>query len=327
MTSLVLRAVEPRVNGWTLGAAAIVLTGAALAWFSATYPAEMPVWGPWQFSWVEYLAATFGLFWYARGLARMPRSARPGAWRIGFYVVGVVSMYVMVQTRFTYVALHLFMATQGQQFMLHDLGPFLVGLAWPGAVLAAGVPRPLLRLCRAPWLKAAIRGVQQPAIATILFVLLLIGQVLPVVVLWVMLDWRYFDAMNMVMAIEGLFFWLLVLDPRPKPPAPISFGTRMIIAFLGMLPVIPIGAYITFTGRDLYSYYALCGRLYPLIGWHYDQLVGGIIFWLPAAFMGALAFLLPLNALRRQEEAQDKIKKTYVRVGRISVDPSLWTGR
>ncbi|MGH7056338.1 MAG: cytochrome c oxidase assembly protein [Acetobacteraceae bacterium] len=327
MTTLAMPRTERAAVGWTIGAVLIVLVGAGVAWFSATFPADMPSWGPWQFSWVEYLASALGLLWYARGVARLAPTERPSPWRIGCYATGVVGMYIMVQTRFTYIALHLFMATQGQQFVLHDIGPFLVALSWPGAALAAGMPRPLLRICRARPVLAVVRAVQQPVFATVLFVVLLIGQVVPVVLLWVMLDWRLFDAMNVLMAVEGLFFWCLVLDPRPKPPAPIAFSTRMIIAFLAMLPVIPIGAYITFTGRDLYSYYTLCGRLYPLISASYDQLVGGIIIWIPGSFIGSVAVLLSLNLMRRVEDRRDRVQKTYVQVGRLRVDPSAWTGR
>lgn len=313
--------------GWRLALILVLVVGAALAFVSAAYPAAMPPWGPWQFSWVEYLTAMLALLWYGRGVVRLAPSARPSLWRSAAYGIGIVSMYAMVQTRFTYIALHLFMATQGQQFILHDLGPFLVALAWPGAALAAGMPRSLFRLLKAQPILAALRVVQQPMLATVLFVLLLIGQVVPVVLLWVMLDWRLFDAMNILMVVEGLCFWCLVLDPRPRPPALISFAARMVIAFVAMLPVIPMGAYITFAGHDLYNYYELCGRLYPLISPLHDQRMGGIIFWLPGSTMGAVAVMLVLNHLRRAEDRKDRTQKVLVQAGRITIDPSAWTGR
>ncbi len=70
-----------------------------------------------------------------------------------------------------------------------------------------------------------------------------------------------------------------MLDPRPKPPARAGFGTR-----------------------DLYSFYDLCGRIYPGMGALYDQTVGGLIIWIPTAMMSVLALVLVLNALRRSEE-------------------------
>ncbi len=305
----------------------VVLVGAALAWFSTVHPAEMPAWGPFQFSWLEYLGAALALFWYTRGLARMAPAARPALWRQACYAIAIVAMYASVQTRFTYLSLHLFMATQAQQFVLHDLGPFLIAVSWPGAVLKEGMPAAALRFLRARPLLTLLRIFQQPVIATLLFALLIVGQVVPVVVLWVMLDWRLYDAMNLLMAAEGVLFWCLVLDPRPKPPAPVSYFTRMVVAFFGMLPVIPLGAYVALTSRLLYSYYDLCGRLYPWISPLHDQHMGGLILWLPGALMGSIAFMLPLNALRLAEERAEPKEKTLVQVGRIRVDPSAWTGR
>ena len=305
----------------------VVLVGAVLAWFSAFHPAEMPAWGPWQFSWIEYLGAALALLWYARGLVRMAPAARPAPWRQACYAIAVVGMYAAVQTRFTYLSLHLFMATQAQQFVLHDLGPFLIALAWPGAALKEGMPAVVLRFLRARPFAAALRVVQQPVIATLLFAVLIVAQVIPVVVLWVMIDWRLFDAMNVLMAVEGVLFWCLVLDPRPKPPAPISYFTRMMAAFFGMLPVIPLGAYVAMTGQVLYGYYDLCGRLYPWISALHDQHMGALILWIPGSLMGAVAFMLALNALRVAEERAEPEQKTLVEVGRIRIDPSAWTGR
>jgi len=57
--------------------AALLALGAVLWWTSHNYAARMPVWGPWEFSWGWYLAAAFGLWWYATGLMAMPRDERP----------------------------------------------------------------------------------------------------------------------------------------------------------------------------------------------------------------------------------------------------------
>jgi putative membrane protein len=314
-------------SGEIIALGLLVLLGAVLAWLSAVHPAEMPDWGPWQFSWVEYLGSVLALFWYGRGVVRMAPEARPALWRQACYGVGVIAIYAMVQTRLTYLALHLFMATQGQQFVLHDLGPFLVALAWPGAALKAGMPEAFLRLLQAPPVLRLLRLVQQPAVAAFLFILLLVGQVVPVVVLWVMIDWRLFDAMNTVMAVDGVLFWCLVLDPRPKPPAPISFFTRMVLAFVVMVPVMPLGAYIAMTSHTLYGYYDLCGRLYPWISPLHDQHMGGLILWIPGALMSAAAVILPLNALRLAEDRDDRRAKGLVQAGRIRIDASAWTGR
>jgi putative membrane protein len=305
----------------------VVMVGAALSWYSAFYPAEMPVWGPWEFSWIEYLGSVLALGWYVRGILRMTPEARPAIWRQIFYGVGVASIYAVTQTKLTYLAQHLFMATQVQQFVLHDIGPFLVALSWPGSVLREGMPPSLLRPLQARPVLKLLRIVQQPVCAALLFVVLLIGQVVPAVVFRMMLDWRVFDGMNVLMAVDGALFWCLVLDPRPQPQARISFFTRMLLAFVVMMPVMPIGAYIAFTSRELYSFYDICGRL-DWFSPSSDQCLGGLILWIPSGLMSSFAVLLPLNAMRVAEEHRERILgKTFVQVGQRQIDASAWTGR
>jgi putative membrane protein len=305
----------------------VLILGIALSWFSDIHPAEMPVWGPWEFSWIEYLGSVIALIWYVRGLVSLPRAARPALWRRASYMLGVISIYAVTQTRLTYLALHLFAATQVQQLVLHDIGPFLVALSWPGAVLKEGMPPSFLRCLQQRRLLALLRIVQHPAVAALLFVSLLVGQVVPAIVFRMMLDRRFFDAMNILMAVDGVLFWCLVLDPRPQPPAAISFFTRMALAFVVMLPVMPIGAYIASTSHMLYGFYDICGRL----AWFTpssDQCLGGLILWIPSGLMSAVAILLPLNAMRLADEREDRgVGSALIQIGGRRVDPSAWTGR
>ncbi len=305
----------------------VVVFGAALSWFSAVHPAEMPAWGPWEFSWVEYLGCVLPAVWYVRGIRRMAPETRPAPWRQACYGLGMAAIYAVVQTRLTFLAQHLFVATQVQQFVLHDIGPFLVALSWPLAPLREGMPAPVLRALRAPPVQTVFRAVQQPVVAAVLFILLLAGQVVPAVVFRMMLDWRVFDAMNILVAADGVLFWCLVLDPRPRPLAGISYLTRMVLIFVVMLPVMPVGAYIAFTSRALYGFYDFCGRL-DWVSPASDQILGGLMLWIPSGLMTAVAILLPLNAMRLAEEREGTGPRgAFIEVGQRRIDASAWTGR
>lgn len=76
----------------------------------------------------------------------------------------------------------------------------------------------------------------------------------------------------------------------------------MITVVAVMFPQIILGSYIAFAGRDLYTFYHLCGRLFPSMGVLNDQHLGGLIVWIPASMMSSAAFMLVLNNLRRHEE-------------------------
>jgi putative membrane protein len=64
---------------------------------------------------------------------------------------------------------------------------------------------------------------------------------------------------------------------------------RVLVEMLVMVPLILAGAYITFTGKDLYPIYSLCGRAFNGITPATDQYLGGLILWIPGAMMSVLA--------------------------------------
>ena len=285
---------------------ALVALGGLLWWASRFHAAAMPVWGPWDFSWGWYLAASFGLWWYGLGLMRLEPAERPAVWRSLAYVVGVLAIYAVLQTRFEYLAEHMFFLNRLQHVAMHHLGPFLIALAWPGAVLRRGMPGFLLPLVEARPVRAVVRVVQQPVLATVLFVGLVALWLVPPVHFRAMIDPRLYAVMNWSMVVDGLLFWALVLDPRPKPPARVSFGGRIAMTLAVVPPQLVIGAVIAFTSHDIYSFYAWCGRIYPSIGAIADQQLGGANIWIPPSMMSGIGLLLVLNAFRLDEERQER---------------------
>lgn len=299
--------------------------GGVLYWVSAYHPAQMPVWGPWEFSWSEYLAAALALLWFFRGLAHAPPEARPPIWRRIVFVAGVAAIYAVLQTHFDYMAQHMFFLNRTQHVVMHHIGPFLIALGWPGAMIARGMPRWARRIAESRPVGATIGVLQQPLLAAFLFVGLFYFWLIPSVHFRAMLDLRLYTVMNWSMVLDGVLFWCLVLDPRPKPPARISYGARMALAFGVMFPQILLGAVITFSQRDLYPFYDLCGRLFPSIGALYDQHIGGIISWIPPSMMSVIAVLLVLNMLRLHEESTTEKKNDAS--SDMAALASRWTGR
>jgi len=302
--------------------AAILALGAVLFWLSQDHPSRLPLWAPWDFSPFEYLATALALFWFFRGLGRSPASAKPPVWRRAAFLCGVVLIYVVLQTRFDYWAQHMFFLNSIQHVVMHHVGPFLVALGAAGDTLKRGMPRWMCRTVEKPAVGAVVRGLQQPVLAVLLFSGVFYAfWLIPAVEFRAMIDPRLYAVMNWSMVLNGILFWCLVLDPRPKPPARISYGTRVALAFAVMFPQIALGATITFASGDLYPYYALCGRLIPTVGVLLDQHIGGIVIW-DQATMSALAVVLVLNAMRRHEEAT-----TADHGSALAALASRWTGR
>lgn len=274
---------------------------------------------PWEFSITATLASAISAIWYLRGCLK--RSV-PWYRQLSFWT-GWGVLYVGLHTRLDYYAEHEFFIHRLQHLGLHHLGPFLIALAYPGPALRAAIPlrwrtrriRPLIGSAPVRWL---LNVMFNPLVAAVLFVGLIYLWLIPPVHFDAMLDWRLYRLMNWSMAVDGLIFWWLILDPRPRPPARLAPGTRVLVALAVILPQILIGAFITFTHLDLYPIYALCGRAFGGISAATDQYLGGLILWIPSSMMSVIAALLAFHhwvqlsargRLRRLRPDKDELSK------------------
>lgn len=304
---------------------AIFVLGAILYWLSHEHPSVMPAWAPWDFSPLIYLAVAFTLYWFWRGLTLSSSEMRPPIWRRIAFLLGLSLIYIVLQTRFEYWSQHMFFLNRIQHVVMHHLGPLLIALGWPGAMIARGMPHWSRQWVASRPVIAVMHVLQQPALAVFLFVGLFYFWLIPAVHFRAMLDGNIYPLMNWSMVLDGILFWCLVLDPRPKPPARISYGMRAALAFGVMFPQILLGAVISFSPSDLYPYYDLCGRLFPSISALDDQQIGGIISWIPPGMMSVIGVMLVLNFLRLHEEAATETDNEASRS--VATLASRWTGR
>jgi putative membrane protein len=307
------------------GAVYVLLAGAGvlLWWWCANQPAALPVWAPWDFAPLQFLATWLALWWFVRGVMASAPAERPPLWRGVCFVGGLVITYAVLQTRFEYLAQHMFFLNRVQHIVMHHLGPMLIVLGWPGAVIKRGMPRQLTRLSEARWLTRSVHFIQQPLLAAVLFVGLIYLWLVPSVHFRAMIDLNLYAVMNWSMVVDGILFWSLILDPRPSPPARISFAARGGLVLGVMFPQILLGAMIAFSGQDLYDFYHWCGRIYPSIGAIRDQTFGGLIVWIPGAMMSVAGLLLVVNFLRQTEE---QTLKENADASPQTIHASRWTG-
>ena len=310
-------------------AAVVVAFGAVFWWLAEQYPADVPVFLPWDFFWIDYLCLAFPLAWYIRGLMLTPAGERPHVMRQVAFFAGILVIWAVTQTRFVFLAQHMFFLNRIQQLGMHHIGPVLVALGWPGATIARGMPGFMHRVVGWRWLRATLKVVQHPVIAGALFVGLLWLWLQPAVHLPAMLSPTLYDIMNLSMVIDGLLFWFLILDPRPAPLAAHSFAIRLITVIVVCFPEMLMGAKLSFTTESIYPYYDLCGRLLPSIGALEDQHIGGIIVWIPGSLISSAAFMIIMVHLRLQEDkvVAGKHEDDIVLPSGVRVSSASWTGR
>ena len=299
MTALALPRIRPRL--W-LG---VLLLGAVLDFLCRFFPANLPVWMPWEFSWPEYLACAITLIWFFRGLKILPRSEHPARWRQALFVLGVASFWIVLQTRVDYYAQHMFFVHRWAHFVLHHAGAFAIAMGMGGPVVFAGMRDFLKPLLRSRAVQATLSVLQHPAVAPVLFVGLLYFWLIPQIHTVVMLNRNLYEVMNWSMAINGVMFWSLILDSRAKPPARLSHLMRALLIIVIELPQMVLGAILSLTSRDLYPVYDICGRVMnmtPVSDVHY----GGLIIWLPGTLTSFAAMIVVLVTMRLNEERAER---------------------
>lgn len=300
----------------------VALAGTALDLACRFAPAGLPWIAPYIFNAPIFACTILAAFWYARGLGRMPPAERPARWRPIAYFAGVAAIYVVTQTRFEYAAQHMFFLNRLQQMTLGVFAPFAIAFAWPRDVLARGVPGGLIRAAEAPAFRIPLAILRHPLVAAVIGFAVTAVWVMPRVDFVSMLNPPLYAVMNLSMILSGLLFWLVVLDPRPRPETKYSYFARMAAGFLVMFPQIGVAAWIALSTRDLYDFYNLCGRLYPSISPLNDQMMGGMIQWIPPGLLNTAVLFILLHAIRKHDE------KTEIPIPpNARVIEARWTGR
>lgn len=257
---------------------------------------------PWEFS------PTLLLMFFVAGLlyVRGRRVHRVTVARQILFWTGLVFLYLSLHTRVDYYAERMFFIHRLQHLVLHHLGPLLVMGAYPGQVLRAGLPlvwRTRLAHARRHGLVRALESLATNRfLIPLLFVVFVLVWLEPTVQFYSMLDWRIYRFMNWSVVASGLLYWNLILDRRPRHPAAMSPGARILSPVITMVPQMIAGAVIVFTEHDLYPVFDLCGRALPWMDAVEDQILGGLIMWVLAGMIETFGLLYALGTLMRLSE-------------------------
>lgn len=253
---------------------------------------------PWEFSPLLIVCFTLSAVLFVRGQSKH----HVGTTRQVLFWLGWILLYLSMHTRLDYYAERMFFIHRAQHVILHHLGPLLLMAAYPGSVLRAGLPlawRARLRRFVLSGTGRAVVGVlTQPVLVPVAFVLLVLIWLIPSVQFYSMLDWKLYRLMNWSVVISGILYWNLILDRRPSPPASMTPGARVISPIITMTPQIIAGAILTFSERDFYPIFDVCGRALNYTA-QFDQNLGGLILWIPAGMIEVIGGIVALRTLMR----------------------------
>jgi putative membrane protein len=240
------------------------------------------------------ILVTFAI--YVRGVIRRRSVTQPvSAVRQTLFASGMLALLLSLQSPIDPMGERLFLAHQIQHLLLRMVGPMLVVLARPQAVIIAGLPEALRRGMIAPIMASGVasglyRRLTAPVTAFVLFLISLYAWQVPPLHNAALLDPSIHWAMHLTMLAAGFVFFAMIFDQRDVPTAPAHF-LRIVLLFAAIVSNILLGAITVFKSAVLYNAYDIEGRLFgiaPLT----DETAGGFILWVPASMMLIITIII-----------------------------------
>ena len=241
---------------------------------------------------------------YAAGLWKQRGRGRPAArWRHASFFSGLAALFLALESPLDAWAEHSFFMHQLQHLLLQTVGPMLLMLAAPQALLVAGIPAALRRAALGPILTSPVRDVfgflARPWIAALLLVTSLYVWHWPPYHDLALLNEGVHYLMHITMLAAGLLFFSCVFDPRPAPLGA-GYGTRINILSAVMTANMLLGTGLALKETALYTAYEQFGRLWDMTALG-DERLGGLIMWIPGSAACVPAFIVVLRMWNSQE--------------------------
>jgi putative membrane protein len=259
---------------------------------------------PWSSDVLIGLTIAVVLFW--RGSVRKAGRGSPvSRGRAVLFYSGLGAVFLALQTPLDVIAGHMFAVHQVQHLLLRGVAPMLLMLSLPSGPLIAGFPTAIRRRFVAPMMRnnvvqSAFGFLTRPLVCTTVYVTSLYFWQLPAYHDAALISTTLHYVMHISMLASGmLFFWSLF--NAASPPWGPPFSHRIVMLGASMFANIPLGAIVTLKESIAYSAYDLLGRwssLEPLT----DELLGGLVMWIPGSMMGLIAMLLLIRHWGRAEE-------------------------
>ena len=239
-------------------------------------------------------------------------AARVATWRHIAFASGVAAILVALESPVDGLADHLFSVHQVQHLLLRMIGPMLVALSAPQAMLVRGLPAGVRRNVLAPVLANGVvqrifAALTRPVSVTLIFIAALYVWEVPRIQDAAILNDGVHYTMHVTMLAAGLLFWWRVFDVRPAPMST-PYGARLMMLWVVTLSNIVLGAFTTLKTMPLYPAYDIAGRLFgirPLA----DESIGGFVIWVPGSMMCLAAVIVVINLWGRHETRMDEARR------------------
>lgn len=272
---------------------------------------------------------------YARGWWRL-RSLHSGqspsqkrrlaaGWRLAAYWGGLVILALALLSPIDVLGDQLFFMHMIQHLLLVMLAPPLLLVANPLPFslwgLPAGVRHEVGRLLNpTAAFRQSLRVLTRPGVVWIVFIAIFLGWHDPHAYNATLRNDLIHDLEHLTFFGAAMLFWWHVTCAGPRIHGQFSRGIR--VAYL--LSVVPInmltGVAIAFAREPIYAYYATASRVWGMTVMQ-DQMLGGVIMWIPGSMMYILAALILIAHHIQAEEDKPPLPESVWATDKAMVAP------
>lgn len=243
-----------------------------------------------------------GIYLYAVGLLRKPYKLIDGVTRrqvISFYLGVLVIFFALVSPLDELGDRYLFSVHMVQHLLLTLVG---------APLLLIGTPEVLLKpLIRSHFIFRVAKLLTHPFVAFFLFNADFWLWHLPSLYDATLTNQNIHILEHITFIVFGVINWWPIFSPLTEDLPPLSTGGQVLYLFFSGMPVVALGAGLTFAG-PLYAPYLQAPRLWGLSP-ATDQQLGGLIMWVPGNIIYIIIVSILFIRWMQQQEAKQRAEE------------------
>jgi len=247
-------------------------------------------------------------------------------WRLVAYLAGLVLLGLALMSPIDVLGGQLFFMHMIQHLLLVMIVPPLLLIANPLPFFMWGLPARARRQV-GRWLNSGspfrrgLRSLTAPGMVWMLFVAFLLGWHDPAAYNAALRSDLVHDLEHLTFFGSAMLFWWPIVGAGPRLRA-LSRGVR--IAYL--LATVPVnmaaGVAISFANQPIYTYYTTVPRPWGMTVMQ-DQMLGGVIMWIPGSMMYLFAALILISRLIQVESDKQPLPESEWAADEALLAPGL----
>ena len=233
-------------------------------------------------------------------------------WRSVTYLGGLVILWIALMSPIDVLSGQFFYMHMIQHLLMVMVVPPLLWIGNPMPIALWGLPANLRREI-GRWLRPdsgvrkTIRALTTPGLVWLFFVATLVGWHDPRAYNLSLENELVHDIEHLMFFLSAMLFWWHVIGSAPLIHKRLSLGARAAYA-ISVVPANALtGIALSFASEPLYPYYTTVPRVGKMTILQ-DQMLGGILMWIPGSMMYLIAALILIaRIIRAEDEPQPQL--------------------